>query len=352
LRFKGKENYQLIETRFRFAPDDILSVLKLTNNQKLGFQWTTAVKGLSLCFINYAIDSFSQNPAEITFSGPAFVNSNNGDIENKSGGKSSVASLGQALGKKTIWVEWMFKSNTAELSQVIKKMFGGHNREGKNQNIDVTVTIKPSRLPPSRVKVYLNEALLTAAVDLENLLHNIRSQCPESMRPATKDARQEISENIALRIESGISVRSLSQQFGENAKAAFEADVDRALEMEREHEMNRHQEDDPSRMPPRGNKSLADWFGELSSNGIQKYIKAIISAPRHKIAAFYEELRDPQCINVMAEKLVYGSIDQMLRLYFENSRNSYLEPTLRAVCAAIDTDSALRAEPLQKSCSK
>ncbi len=316
LRFKGEEKFQLTETRFQFAQNDSFAPLQLTNNQKLGFQWTPAVKGLSMCFIGYAIHSIDQKPSEFKFSAPALVKSKI-SITRKSKEKSAVASLGQALGKKTIWVEHMFKSQTVELNQVIKKVFGGHNREGKNKDLDVTVTINHRRLPPNRVKIFLNGTHLTAATGLKNLLQNILSQCPASNPFVLSPAAQSVK-------------KSATDAFGLLPSISVD---------------NRTEPTEPlSSMQPRGNKSLADWFHELSSNEILKYIKAIISAPKHKMAALYEDLRDPQCINVMAEKLVNGPIDNMLRLFWENSQNSHLEKLLCAVCVAIDTDPARRAK--------
>jgi len=180
LLFKGGADCTLIQTKFQFAPNDSVSVQRLTNNRELGFQWTSGVKGLSLCLIRYVLDSKMKKPAEFKYTGPVFINS-----KSKAKKKSPAASLGSALGKKTIWVEWMFKSQVTELAEVIDKLFGGHNREGKNKNIDVTVTIKPSRLPPSQVKIILDGAPLTTVDDLEKLYKNITNQCPPNNREAS-----------------------------------------------------------------------------------------------------------------------------------------------------------------------
>ena len=97
---------------------------------------------------------------------------------------------------------------------------------------------------------------------------------------------------------------------------------------------------------PRQGRSLADWFGELSSTEILCYIKTIHFAPPKQIDLICDELRDPQCLNVMAEKFVSGPVDDFTRLYFEYG--DALVETLRGVVAAINSNSKLSDEHFKK----
>jgi len=98
----------------------------------------------------------------------------------------------------------------------------------------------------------------------------------------------------------------------------------------------------PLGLPSRGNKSLADWFNDLSLHDIHGYLRAIPLAQKKRISVIVEELRDPQCVNVLAEKLVKGPLDLMTMIFFEF--RDFMNETLRGVCATIDANSKLSDE--------
>jgi hypothetical protein len=123
----------------------------------------------------------------------------------------------------------------------------------------------------------------------------------------------------------------------------------------------------PPDIPPRGNKSLADWFSDLSAKQIVASIGSIGFVPKNKIASLHKEFLDPQCISVLVMKLVYGPIDCFVRFYLifglgiSRQAGNYRvlnvqlglarrreEPLLRAMSATIGTDSTLRIEHAKK----
>jgi hypothetical protein len=120
-------------------------------------------------------------------------------------------------------------------------------------------------------------------------------------------------------------------------------------------------------MPPRGGKSFADWFSELSARQIVTYIGTMGFVPKKNIALLHQEFLDPQCLSILTIKLVHGPIDCLVRLYYtvglgvSRKQDTYRvlnaameftsrrdEPILGAVSAAIGVDPTLRIEHAKK----
>jgi hypothetical protein len=97
----------------------------------------------------------------------------------------------------------------------------------------------------------------------------------------------------------------------------------------------------PTQLPPRGNRSLADWFRGLSLREITRYINAAASAPNGNEMGAIKEVLEPECINVIAEKLALADYQD----YFDFYANPYGQVPDQLKCAAsevIVSDSELR----------
>jgi hypothetical protein len=159
LYFEGQNKPGLVETHFKRATDNSLHVCirgKTPGAPKASgsFQWTTAVRALSVLFVRIAISDRNQSLQSMNC---------------LSGHKSSLASsLDYALSKQPQWLQEMFgmgSFGTVYARRLILRTNAERKRPGP-----VILGLNTVVLKPERIQIYCNSELISSSDGLANLL--------------------------------------------------------------------------------------------------------------------------------------------------------------------------------------
>jgi hypothetical protein len=165
LYFDGQTEPVLFETHFRRATDNSLQICvrgkTLTIPSAAGtFQWTTAVRALSVLFVRIALSNQNQSLQSMNC---------------LSGHKSSLAaSLDYALSKQPQWLQEMFglgSFGTVYARRLILRTNSERKRPGP-----VTLGVNTVVLKPERIQIYLDSKLVTSSDTLADLLARLESR--------------------------------------------------------------------------------------------------------------------------------------------------------------------------------